>query len=86
MPGEHETEADPPFAIGSLAVDPRGRTASIDARPLDLTPKEFDLLHLLARQPGRAYSREYLLQSIWGHEYIGFDEPSIRTSSAFERS
>ena len=39
--------------------------------PLELTPTEFDLLHLLAQQPGRAYSREYLLQRIWGLEYGG---------------
>jgi DNA-binding response OmpR family regulator len=38
-----------------------------------LTPKEFDLLHLLARQPGRVYSREYLLQRIWGLDYGGLD-------------
>jgi DNA-binding response OmpR family regulator len=50
-----------------------GRTASLSGTPLELTPKEFDLLHLLARQPGRAYSREYLLQRIWGIDYGGID-------------
>ena len=59
--------------VGSLVIDTRGRTAAVDGADLDLTPKEFDLLHLLAREPGRAYSREYLLQSLWGHEYVGFD-------------
>jgi len=38
-----------------------------------LTPKEFEVLAMLVHQPGRAYSREYLLESIWGAEYIGFD-------------
>lgn len=62
-----------PLQVGDLSVDVRGRAASIAGQPVDLTPKEFDLLRLLAAQPGRAYSREYLLQRIWGDEYIGFD-------------
>jgi DNA-binding response OmpR family regulator len=61
------------LTVGSLDIDVRGRTASVDGVIVDLTPKEFDLIHLLASQPGRAYSREYLLQSLWGHEYVGFD-------------
>src|SRR5690348_5500222 len=59
--------------VGDLRVDVAGRTASVAGAPLDLTPKEFDLLHMLAAQPGRAYSREFLLQRIWGLEYDGFD-------------
>ena len=59
--------------VGDLRIDVAGRTATIGASPLDLTPKEFDLLCMLAEQPGRAYSREYLLQRIWGDEYVGFD-------------
>ncbi len=59
--------------VGELRVDIAGRTASIAGVPVDLTPKEFDLLRLLAEQPGRAYSREFLLQRIWGIEYDGFD-------------
>ena len=59
--------------IGDLRLDVAGRSAWVAGTPLDLTPKEFDLLHALAAQPGRAYSREYLLQHIWGMEYDGFD-------------
>ena len=58
---------------GALCVDVAGRTASVEGRQIDLTPKEFELLHLLAAQPGRAYSREFLLQRIWGLEFDGFD-------------
>ncbi|MGH2442118.1 MAG: response regulator transcription factor [Chloroflexota bacterium] len=58
---------------GELHIRVSARTASVGAEPLELTPKEFDLLCMLAQQPGRAYSREYLLQSIWGPEYVGFD-------------
>ena len=59
--------------VGELRIDVAGRTATIGEAQLDLTPKEFDLLCMLAEQPGRAYSREYLLQRIWGDEYVGFD-------------
>jgi DNA-binding response OmpR family regulator len=59
--------------VEGLTVDGDGRTVSLDGEPIELTPKEFDLLHLLAQQPGRAYSREYLLRRIWGDEYVGFD-------------
>jgi DNA-binding response OmpR family regulator len=59
--------------VGELRIDVAGRTASIAGETVDLTPKEFDLLRLLAEQPGRAYSRDYLLQRIWGEEYVGFD-------------
>jgi DNA-binding response OmpR family regulator len=58
---------------GELLIDVDGRTATLSGSPLDLTPKEFDLLSLLAEQPGRAYSRDYLLQRVWGAEYLGFD-------------
>ncbi|MGH2411624.1 MAG: winged helix-turn-helix domain-containing protein, partial [Chloroflexota bacterium] len=59
--------------VGELRVDVGGRAAWLGGVSLDLTPKEWDLLHVLAAHPGRAYSREYLLQCIWGVEYDGFD-------------
>ena len=71
--GAGEQTAGSDVVVGDLRIDVAGRAASISGTPLDLTPKEFDLLYLLARQPGRAYSREYLLQRIWGLEYEGFD-------------
>ena len=58
---------------GDLRIDLDGRVAAIGDETLDLTPKEFELLTMMAGHPGRAYSREYLLQTIWGSEYIGFD-------------
>ena len=61
------------IVLGALRVDAGGRAAWLAGTPLELTPKEFDLLHTLAAHPGRAYSREYLLQRIWGVEYDGFD-------------
>ena len=40
---------------------------------IELTPKEYELLKLMASNPGRAFNREYLLENIWGYEYDGFD-------------
>src|SRR5216684_2892120 len=45
----------------------------LDSQPLDLSPTEFSLLHLLLRSPGRAFSRAYLLDTVWGETYIGGD-------------
>ncbi len=70
----HSEDARPAvLEVGALRVDVAGRTVDVDGTPVDLTPKEFDLLHMLAEQPGRAYSREFLLQRIWGLEFDGFD-------------
>jgi DNA-binding response OmpR family regulator len=56
-----------------LTVDPASRVAAVDGQPLDLTPKEFDLLYLLAANPGRAFARDYLIEKVWGYEAGGFD-------------
>jgi DNA-binding response OmpR family regulator len=61
------------IVCGPLCVDPAMHTAALDAVELDLTPKEYDLVALFAAHPGRAFSREYLLEQIWGYDYDGFD-------------
>jgi|SRR5579871_541347 DNA-binding response OmpR family regulator len=58
---------------GALRVDPTTHLATLDGAELDLTPKEFDLLLLFASHPGRAFSREFLLEHLWGYDYDGFD-------------
>lgn len=66
--------AAPPLLIaGPLQVDLAEHVASIDGRSLDLTPKEFDLLALLVRFPGRAFGRDYLVEKVWGYEAGGSD-------------
>jgi DNA-binding response OmpR family regulator len=62
-----------PITRGSLVVDVASHSASLDGQELDLTPKEFELLALLAAHPGRAFSRDFLLQSLWGYDYDGVD-------------
>ena len=52
-------------------VDEATYTAKIGGRPLDLTFKEFELLKFLAQHPGRVFSRQQLLQEVWGYDYFG---------------
>ena len=53
---------------GLLAISEAMRTVTLRSAELDLTPKEFELIVLFARNPGRAFSREYLLERIWGDD------------------
>ena len=61
------------LTAGALVIDLGQHTASVDGEAVDLTPKEFDLLALLVKNPGRAFARDYLLERVWGYEYGGFD-------------
>ncbi len=54
-----------------ILIDPEGRTVSVTKKPLSLTPKEFDVLLLMAKRPGRTYSRDEILERIWGYDYYG---------------
>ncbi len=57
--------------VGGLEVDERARRASLDGRDLELTPKEFDLLAALARDPGAAVTRQRLLADVWQTTWYG---------------
>ncbi|HZR91976.1 MAG TPA: response regulator transcription factor [Gaiellaceae bacterium] len=57
--------------VGPLELDVRGRRASVEGRELDLTPKEFDLLALLARDPGVVVSRAQILEEVWQTTWFG---------------
>lgn len=56
---------------GDLRIDLNRFQVYINAQEVELTPKEFELLRVLAAKPGRVYSREELLEKIWGYEYAG---------------
>ncbi len=56
---------------GHILVDEERRTAWKDGVPVELTLKEFDLILFLMKNPGRVYSREALLDLVWGYEYQG---------------
>jgi DNA-binding response OmpR family regulator len=59
--------------LGGLALDLSKRRVTLRGRPVELTAKEFDLLALFARNPGRAYSRPELLAQVWGYQYEGYE-------------
>ncbi len=66
--------ADPDAHVirsGEVIVDDATYTAKIGKRHLDLTFKEFELLKFLAQHPGRVFSRQQLLQEVWGYDYFG---------------
>lgn len=56
---------------GGLVVDETTYTAKLDGRSLDLTFKEFELIKFLAQHPGRVFTRQQLLQEVWGYDYFG---------------
>ncbi len=65
--------ASSPVTYGGLCLDPTAYRAHLDGAPLDLTHTEFDLLYLMLRNPGRAFSRSYLLDTVWGENYVAGD-------------
>ena len=56
---------------GDLRIDVEGRSVKINEKEINLTAKEFDLLELLVMNPNKVYSREKLLNIVWGYEYPG---------------
>ncbi len=59
------------LAVGKLTLDTQERVAIRDGQPVDLTAKEYDLIELLMRNPRRVYSRENLMNVVWGYTYAG---------------
>ena len=60
-----------PMEVGDLKVDPRRREAVLAGRRLDLRPREFDLLAALSRDPGVVWTRDDLLDGVWGTDFPG---------------
>jgi DNA-binding response OmpR family regulator len=59
--------------LGPLELDPAGHRATLDGEPLELTRTELGLLHLLVRNRGRAFSRGYLREAVWGEPSLDGD-------------
>jgi phosphate regulon transcriptional regulator PhoB len=68
-----EAEKKPHLKIGELEIDRYRFEVRMKGRPVELTPKEFELLAILAGAPGRVFGREELLDAVWGRD--GFVEP-----------
>ena len=75
---------------GNLTLNTEERTAERDGKPVDLTAKEYDLIELLMRNPRRVYSRENLMNVVWGYSYGGgyrtVDAPTRRLREKLERN
>lgn len=59
------------YSADGLTVDMMQRTVTLDGRQVELRPKEFDLLVELISHPGRVFTREQLVEHVWGYEYLG---------------
>lgn len=60
-----------PLQMGALELDRRTRRVAIAGEAIDLTPKEFDLLALLAQDPGAVFERQQIMERVWGHPWYG---------------
>lgn len=60
-----------PVTIGGLVVDPRRCEVTVDGKTVTLTPKEFQIVALLADRPGEVFTNEEIVETIWGSEYAG---------------
>lgn len=69
--GYHDPEDT--IQAGHIVLDRVSKDVKIEGLPVDLTAKEFSLLELLMSHPGRVYSRDQLLDQVWGYEYQGDD-------------
>jgi DNA-binding response OmpR family regulator/HAMP domain-containing protein len=67
-------DLDPAIEVDGLRIDPRARTASLQGRGLELTPREFDLLFYLASRPGQVVGKRELLTEVWQVPYTAADK------------
>ena len=65
------SEEESRITIGNITVDTQKHVAENNGQVVELTSKEYDLIELLIKNPGRVYSRENLLNIVWGHDYQG---------------
>jgi two-component system response regulator ResD len=75
-PAEADAE-EPPIEVGPLRIEPASRQVTLEGDEIALTQREFDLLAFLAAHPGRVYSRDQLMESVWGEPY--FEDTSTVT-------
>ena len=64
-------KTDAALRCGHISLDEQSRSAYKDGAPVELTMKEFDLMLFLMKNPGKVYSRENLLDLVWGYDYLG---------------
>ncbi|AYZ32192.1 response regulator transcription factor [Serratia sp. FDAARGOS_506] len=61
------------LSFNDLTIDPIAREVRLRQQPVELTPREFDLLYFFARHPGQVFSRLSLLNQVWGYQHEGYE-------------
>ncbi|OGA64221.1 MAG: hypothetical protein A3G81_25140 [Betaproteobacteria bacterium RIFCSPLOWO2_12_FULL_65_14] len=72
-PPRGEAPPPAPLRISDIVIDPATRQVTVGSRNVDLTAKEFELLHFLASQPGRVFTRQQILKATWRSPYAGYE-------------
>jgi DNA-binding response OmpR family regulator len=72
-PRRRDDLPQPELRVGCLTIDAGRRCAHVHEKPVELTAKEFELLHHFARYPGRVFRRIELLDSVWGYGHDGYE-------------
>lgn len=67
----NDTEKEEKLVIDYLEINRDRRTVTVDGEPVELSYKEFELLYLLAKNRGIVFTRDNLLEKVWGYDYIG---------------
>lgn len=67
----HEESRGTQLSVGNLTIDMGAFSVKLDGQVVPCTPKEIEILWTLASNPGMVFSREHLLQSIWGYDFLG---------------
>ena len=76
--GKSDGGKEDAVSFGALTVNFSARTVSIDDKPVEMTPKEYDLFFYLVKNRGKALTREKLITEVWGYDYYG-DERTLDT-------
>lgn len=69
-----ESSRPAPLTVGDLQLDPLSRTVSLSGRPVELTRREYDLLHYLMQRPGAVVTRRELVAEVWRQPYVNADK------------
>lgn len=70
-PRPNAAEKKSPFEVGDIILDPAEHLVTVSGKPVELTPREFNLLHVLVQHPNQVLSTDDLLRMVWGAEFIG---------------
>ena len=69
--GSRPADAEQNLNIGSICMDDRTKSVTVDGEPVSLTPTEYAILHLLMTNPGKVYSTKLLYESVWQEAALG---------------